>query len=155
MQIVINGVGGQGVIFLTKILTLSALNIYKKVTTSETIGMAQRGGSVISFMKMGENYKSPMIIPGTADMLICLQEQELANSRGYLKEQGIMYVNSEQGFNADKLALKEKQPSMSNVIFLGFLAQDKNFPLKREDILPVLPEKLEKFFLLGYNAVLK
>ncbi len=151
MQIVINGVGGQGVLFLSKILIEAALNKGEKVLASETIGMAQRGGSVISFIKIGKQYNSPMVIPGDADIVICLQEQELNNSKGYLKKNGLMYINSKNGFDATSIAVKENYPSMANIIFLGYLAKDKNFPFNENDILPILPEKSKHFFRLGNN----
>jgi len=86
MQIVINGIGGQGVLFLSRILCSAALSKGFKIQSSETIGMAQRGGSVISFLKIGDNYTSPMIIPKTGDILICLHEQELENGKQYIKK---------------------------------------------------------------------
>ncbi len=153
MQMVLNGIGGQGVLFLSKILTKAALRKFGKVVASETIGMAQRGGSVVSFLKLGKKYKSPMIISGTADIVICLQEQELKNSKGFLREGGKLYLNSDEYFNATEIALKEKAPSMANVIFLGYLAKDNDFPLGKDEIHPVLPEKACPFFELGYNAV--
>ena len=151
MQIVINGVGGQGVLFLSKILLKIALNRGEKVHASETIGMAQRGGSVISFIKIGSQYNSPMVIPGNADILICLQEEELSNSKGYLKNNGQIYINSKNGFDATSIAVKENNPSMTNIIFLGYLAKNKDFPFNENDILPILPEKSEYFFKLGYK----
>jgi indolepyruvate ferredoxin oxidoreductase beta subunit len=153
MQIVINGVGGQGVLFLSKILLKTALNQGIKVLASETIGMAQRGGSVISFLKIGKQYKSPMIIPGNADILICLKKEELRNSKGYLKRKGRIYVNSDKYFNATEFAIKNKTPSMANIIFLGYLLKDEKFPFRLSDIEPILPKNTEHLIMAGYNSV--
>jgi indolepyruvate ferredoxin oxidoreductase beta subunit len=154
MQIVINGVGGQGVLFLSKLLTKVALQKKINIQSSETIGMAQRGGSVISFLKIGNEYKSPMIIPGTGDMLICLNENEYNNGVQYIKEDGLKYVNSDNFFNATKLAIEKKVPNMTNIIFLGFLTKLEKFPFKKEEIYNLLNNKLEQCFNFGYNAVL-
>ncbi len=149
-QIIINGVGGQGIIFITKILSLVCLNKNYNVKISETYGMAQRGGSVISFLKIG-NFNSPMIIPKDGDILICMHKDELENGKYYLKENGKIYLNSDDYFNATELALKYSSPTMANVIFLGYISKDKDFPFKYEEIYEVLPEKSKKFFNLGYS----
>ncbi len=151
MQMVINGVGGQGVLFLSKIITDAAVSKQFRIFASETVGMAQRGGSVVSFVKIGNKYNSPMIIPGTADILICLQERELENGKGYLKENGLKYINSDKYFNATKLALESGNPSMANIIFLGYITNDENFPFEKDDIYKILPEKTKKFFDIGAN----
>ena len=155
MQIIINGVGGQGVLFLSKILCSVALSKGYKIQSSETIGMAQRGGSVISFLKIGDKYTSPMVIPGTGDFLLCLHEQELLNGKQYLKEDGFVFINSDSFFNATKLALNEKMPNMTNIIFLGYLAGYDKFPFNKDDIEKYIPRNSEHCFILGYNAVLK
>ncbi len=152
MQIIINGVGGQGVLFLSKILSKAALKRGEKVLTSETIGMAQRGGSVFSFLKIGKKYHSPMIIPGDGDILICLNKKELENGKCYLKNSGKIFVNSPDFFDATGLAIKNNQPKMANIIFLGYIINFKEFPFEKEEILNLLPEETIKFFNLGANA---
>jgi len=67
-QIVISGVGGQGVLFITGLLADAAIDKGLPVFTSETHGMAQRGGTVISHLKVGD-FSSPLIRPGHADGL--------------------------------------------------------------------------------------
>ena len=155
MQIIINGVGGQGVLFLSKILCSVALSKNYKIQSSETIGMAQRGGSVISFLKIGDNYTSPMVIPGTGDYLICLHEQELSNGKQYIKKDGCIFVNSDDFFNATAIALRENLTNMANIIFLGYLARFDKFPFNRGDIEKFIPKNSKHCFTLGYNAVLK
>jgi len=71
-QIVISGVGGQGVLFVTRLIAESAINNGFRVLTSETHGMAQRGGTVVSHLKVGE-FESPLIRPLAADGLLALK----------------------------------------------------------------------------------
>ena len=151
LQIILNGIGGQGVIFLSEIITKVALKRNYKIKVAETLGMARRGGSVISFLKIGD-YHSPMVIPKDGDILICLHENELENGRYYIKSNGKIFVNSDSFFNATKIALKHNNPKMTNVIFLGYIAKDKDFPFSYEDILEVLPVRAKEFFKIGYES---
>ena len=130
-QIVISGVGGQGVLFITRLLAEAAIEKGLPVFTSETHGMAQRGGTVISHLKVGE-FASPLINPGKADGLIALKAENLAQHGGYLKPGGWAVVNSPaplaiqapiQPFylDADRLARKIDNPRSVNLIMLGFV----------------------------------
>ncbi len=150
-QIIINGVGGQGIVFLTKILAKVTLKKNLNVKISETYGMAQRGGSVISFIKIG-NFCSPMIIPKDGDILICLHKDELETGKYYLKNNGKIYLNSDKFFNATSMALKFNAPSMTNVIFLGYICKNTDFIFKFQEIYEILPEKSKKYFKIGYEA---
>ncbi len=149
-QIIINGIGGQGIIFLTNILAKACVNKNLNVKISETYGMAQRGGSVISFLKIG-NFNSPMIIPKDGDILICLHKDELENGKFYLKENGKVYLNSDEYFNATKIALNYGNPFMTNIIFLGYICKGEDFPFNFNEIYNILPDKSKKFFEIGYN----
>jgi len=73
-QIVISGVGGQGVLFVTRLIAEAAINKGLRVLTSETHGMAQRGGTVVSHLKVGA-FESPLIRPLAADGLLALKAQ--------------------------------------------------------------------------------
>ena len=64
------GVGGQGTVLASKLLAAAAMSKDIPVMSAETIGMAQRGGSVFSHLRMGDNLYSPMIETGTADLII-------------------------------------------------------------------------------------
>ena len=75
-QIVICGVGGQGVLLLTDILTNLATDQGIKVRGSETHGMSQRGGTVLCTVKIGPKAYSPLIMNGTADIIIALEKHE-------------------------------------------------------------------------------
>ena len=69
-NIVLCGVGGQGTVLASKLLAAAAMEQNIPVMSAETIGMAQRGGSVFSHVRIGEGLSSPMIAVGTADLII-------------------------------------------------------------------------------------
>ena len=71
------GVGGQGVVLASKLIAYGAMEKGMFVRTSETIGMAQRGGSVVSHVRMGEEIHSPMIPKGCADVLLAFEKEVL------------------------------------------------------------------------------
>lgn len=87
------GVGGQGVVLASKLIAYAAMEKGMDVRTSETIGMAQRGGSVVSHVRMGEEIHSPMIPKGTADVIMAFEPAEAVRNLSYLKEGGIVVVN--------------------------------------------------------------
>jgi indolepyruvate ferredoxin oxidoreductase beta subunit len=129
-QIVISGVGGQGVLFITRLMAEAAIQKGLPVFTSETHGMAQRGGTVISHLKIGE-FTSPLISPGKADGLIALKAESLDQHGGYLKSGGWAAVNGTAPLktqatstpfylDADRLAREMDDPRSVNLIMLGF-----------------------------------
>lgn len=87
------GVGGQGVVLASKLLAYTALEKGLFVRTAETIGMAQRGGSVVSHVRMGEVIYSPLIPKGEADMILAFEPGEAVRNLPYLKEGGVVVVN--------------------------------------------------------------
>jgi indolepyruvate ferredoxin oxidoreductase beta subunit len=92
-NIVIAGVGGQGVLLASKVLAESALASGMDVKQNEVHGMAQRGGSVISFVRIGKEVFSPVVLPGTADILISFEPLEALRYVHYLKPGGILVYN--------------------------------------------------------------
>ncbi len=92
-NIVIAGVGGQGVLMASKVLAESALASGLDVKQNEVHGMAQRGGSVISFVRIGEQVNSPVVMPGTADMLISFEPLEALRYIHFLKPGGRLVYN--------------------------------------------------------------
>jgi indolepyruvate ferredoxin oxidoreductase, beta subunit len=94
LNIVIAGVGGQGVLMASKVLAESALVSGKDVKQNEVHGMAQRGGSVISFVRIGEEVFSPVVMPGQADLLISFEPLEALRYVHYLKPGGLLVYNN-------------------------------------------------------------
>ena len=96
-NIVLTGIGGQGTVLAAKVLAQAAQARGWHVRTAETIGMAQRGGSVTSHVRMGtcgEVVASPLVNRATADMLIAFEPAEAARSLGLLKPQGTLVTAS-------------------------------------------------------------
>jgi len=127
-QIIISGVGGQGVLFVTRLLSKAAINKGLAVFTSETHGMAQRGGTVLSHCKVGD-FSSPLIRPAQADGLLALRAENLAQHGAFLKDGGWVIINGENkndnylpqdAIDADKLAQEIGNPKAVNLIVLGF-----------------------------------
>jgi len=92
-NIVIAGVGGQGVLLASKVLAESALASGLDVKQNEVHGMAQRGGSVISFVRIGDQVASPVVMPGSADLLISFEPLEALRYLHYLKPGGRLVYN--------------------------------------------------------------
>lgn len=92
-NIVLCGVGGQGTVLASKLIASAAMKKDIPVMSAETIGMAQRGGSVFSHIRMGEGLYSPMIAKGTADIIIGFEPGETVRMLPYLKENGQIIVS--------------------------------------------------------------
>ncbi len=90
------GVGGQGTVLASRIIAAAAMAKGLRAKTAETIGMAQRGGSVVSHVRIGETIASPTIPLGTADVMIGFEPGEAAANIKYLKEDGVLIVSSKQ-----------------------------------------------------------
>ncbi|MFH1662913.1 MAG: indolepyruvate oxidoreductase subunit beta [Chloroflexota bacterium] len=94
-NIMIAGVGGQGVILAGKIIGEAALVSGYDVKNTDTLGMAQRGGSVISHLRIADKVFSPLIKQGEADILLALEKLEAARWSYYLKPGGIAIINNQ------------------------------------------------------------
>ncbi len=94
-DILIAGVGGQGTILASKLLAAAALAAGRFARTSETIGMAQRGGSVVSHVRLDSREQSPTIPLGQADLLLGFEPAEAARNLCRLKPGGICIVNTQ------------------------------------------------------------
>lgn len=91
INILLAGVGGQGTVLAARVLAQAAQSKGWQVRTAETIGMAQRGGSVVSHVRMGsegEPVHAPLVAPGTADVIIAFEPGEACRALGYLKQGG-------------------------------------------------------------------
>lgn len=96
-NILIVGVGGQGTLLASVLLGNLALARNYDVKLSEVHGMAQRGGSVVTHVKISEDgVSSPLIEKGDADIIIAFEELEAYRWLPYLKEGGVIYVNTQQ-----------------------------------------------------------
>ena len=92
-NVLLTGVGGQGTVLAAKVLAQAAQAKGWQVRTAETIGMAQRGGSVVSHVRMGDNGEeviAPLVAKGTADMIIAFEPAEAARVLPYLAPDVVM-----------------------------------------------------------------
>jgi indolepyruvate ferredoxin oxidoreductase, beta subunit len=153
------GVGGQGIILASTILAKCAFEQGLMVKQSELHGMAQRGGSVISHVRFGEEVYSPLIPKGRADFLVALEELEGLRYNFYLKPGGTLILNKKKvvpptadpdknpypedvkkqlecaGFHvveidALEIAKSLGNPKVENVIIVGALSSFIQFPLE-------------------------
>jgi indolepyruvate ferredoxin oxidoreductase beta subunit len=93
LNILIAGVGGQGVVLAGDIMGETALEAGLQVKKTDTLGMAQRGGSVIAHLRIGEKVASPLVSEGEADILLAFEKLEAARWSGYLRDRAIAVVN--------------------------------------------------------------
>lgn len=92
-SILLCGVGGQGTVLASRILAQAAMNRGLFARTAETIGMAQRGGCVVSHVRFGEGVYSSLIPQGSADVIIASEPCEAARNLGYLKSGGLVVTS--------------------------------------------------------------
>lgn len=152
-QLIVTGVGGQGILFITRLLAETAIAKGLPVMTSETHGMAQRGGIVISHLKVGA-FSSPLVMPGRADGLLALKPENVRLHRHFLNEKGWVVANAPsplpaaEGFSAfvvpaDAIALDMKASRSVNLIVLGrILAEEGRLFCGYEDVCASLERKL-------------
>jgi len=93
MNLLIVGVGGQGVVLASNILAEAALKAGFEVKKTDSLGMAQRGGSVVSHLRWGRFVFSPLVRLGEADAVIAFEKLEGARWAHYLKPGGMMIMN--------------------------------------------------------------
>ncbi|WP_305042848.1 2-oxoacid:acceptor oxidoreductase family protein [Geoalkalibacter sp.] len=127
-QIIVSGIGGQGVLFLTRVIAQAAVDRGIPVLTAETHGMAQRGGTVLSTIKVGD-FHSPLIRSGQADVGLLLWEANLAVHQGLLKPEGHLLINADKpgpGMRVDAggLARELGNAVLSNLVLLGLAVRE-------------------------------
>jgi len=147
-NIVIAGLGGQGVLKASDILADLALAAGLDVKKSELHGMSQRGGSVTSDVRFGPKVFSPMVPRGEADFLVVLEPSEIAVSQAILKPGGVLIGPEQIGVSQ----LKSKKTL--NVALLGVLSTYLEFSEEawRRAILANLEEKLHEMNLLAFQT---
>lgn len=114
-DIVIVGVGGQGVILISDVIGRAAVKAGKPVRGAETHGMAQRGGSVINHTRIGCRY-SPMVSSGGADVLLALEPAEALRFAHFLSPEGVALVNTNPVLPVTVTTGKSRYPSLEEII---------------------------------------
>ena len=95
-NIMIAGVGGQGTLLTSRILGGIILEAGYDVKLSEVHGMAQRGGSVVTFVRYGDKVYEPIVEAGQADVLIAFERLEALRYAHFLKENGVLIINDQR-----------------------------------------------------------
>ena len=154
-NIMIVGVGGQGTLLTSRILGGIALQAGYDVKLSEVHGMAQRGGSVVTYVRYGDQVAEPIVEEGQADLLIAFERLEALRYMHFLKKNGVLIVNDQkidpitvvtgmakypeniignikknyQCYSIDAMneALKLNNSRVFNIIVLGMAAKYMNF----------------------------
>ena len=109
-NILLVGVGGQGTILASKILSTALVNAGYDVKMSEVHGMAQRGGSVTTQIRYGEKVFSPIIGRGEADVMVCFEKMEALRWLEFVKPGGKLVINDFEIPSAPILVGKEPYP---------------------------------------------
>jgi indolepyruvate ferredoxin oxidoreductase beta subunit len=173
VQIIISGVGGQGVLLLTRIFSEMAIREGVPLIGSEDHGMSQRGGSVITYLKIGD-FSSPLVKRGNADILLSLEKNEAYKTLHFLKpstngqngglcfinapdphymEKGIRHYLEEKGieiyvFGADQIAMEMGSAQSANIALISFASAHPRFPFSpeklRQSIERVTPSKFRE-----------
>jgi indolepyruvate ferredoxin oxidoreductase beta subunit len=176
LKIITAGIGGQGVVFATRLLAQTAISIGLSVMASETHGMSQRGGSVVSHLKIGGT-KAPLIRRGTADILFALDANEGLRNLSFARREGSVFVNAKDGlpgdvsshldrlqinlhcYPAQEIAMELGSPTVTNVALIGYAAAFNHFTIPRDAIERTLTDiasrQVEvnlKALDTGYNA---
>lgn len=175
-NIVLCGVGGQGTVLASKLIAAAAMEKGLPVMSAETIGMAQRGGSVFSHVRIGEGLYSPMIARGEADIIIGFEPGEAVRMLPFLREGGTVITSSREiipvtaalsgsSYNGSEMIayLKEQvnnlsvidgqkaceeigSPKVLNLLLLGAAVRSGALGLSEEDIKAAIKKRLPEKF---------
>ncbi|MCL5962530.1 MAG: 2-oxoacid:acceptor oxidoreductase family protein [Chloroflexi bacterium] len=162
LQIILAGIGGQGVVLASRVLSEMAIVRGLPILSAENHGMAKRGGSVVTTMKIGD-FKSPMIRLGGADLLLGLTHDEALRNLPYLKRDGLGFVNSTRpsrdglrSIDATDLALRVGNPRAANLVLLAFAFAHPGLGLMVDDLVAavrsVVPERYLETNLKAIHA---
>jgi len=159
INMVLCGLGGQGILFMTKVLSQAALRKNYNVIGAETHGMAQRGGSVVSHLRLGD-VQGSLVQTGAAQVVLALEENESYRNLPFIAEGGDLFVNTSSphfpreeagafllrhnihwhGIPASAIALSMGAPLSSNLALLGFFSAFGDDPFSHDDLRAVVLE---------------
>ena len=175
-DILICGVGGQGTVLASRIIAAGAMAEGSTVHSAETIGMAQRGGTVTSHVRIGDEAYSPLIPNKKADLIIGFEPSEVVRNIKYLSKDGIAVVNtspvkpvteslSKSGYDGTEMVAYlsenvncifvdgnlecEKLGSVKflNILLLGVAAGSGKLGIKKETILDEIKKRVKEKFI--------
>jgi indolepyruvate ferredoxin oxidoreductase beta subunit len=172
-NILIVGVGGQGSLLATRIVGHAALNLGYDVKVSEVHGMSQRGGSVVTYARYGEQVHSPVICRGEADIIVAFEQLEALRWVSYLKKGGTLITSTQKinplpvitgampypediikkiadaGINVIAVdgfenAVKAGNDKTANVVMMGVFAKFMREEIKKEVFIEALRESISE-----------
>jgi len=181
-NLIITGVGGQGGLTLSRIVGNAAMVEGYNVRIGETLGMSQRYGSVLSYLRFGEEVYSPLIEEGKANLMLALEPAEALRNARFLGKDSVAIVNAYPIHTATTLVGKERYPELDEiekalgricpvhrmnfqreadkinprtlgVLMLGYAYGKGLIPLKRESLLEGIRLTLrEKLWEMNFKA---
>lgn len=179
-SVMIVGVGGQGTLLASRLLGAALLSCDYDVKVSEVHGMSQRGGSVVTYVKYGDEVASPIVGKGEADLILAFEQLEAARWLPFLKKGGNLIVNTQKidpmpviigtavypdkvleaiektgaklvSADALSLAVEAGSPKATNVVLIGIMAAKMD--LKYETWINAIKETVpEKFLEMNLKA---
>ncbi len=179
-NIVITGIGGQGLITLLDVISRVAFNRGLDVKTSELHGLSQRGGSVSVYIRFGKKVYSPMVPKAQANLILALEFQEALNGLEFASKDTVFIINNYQTptlaesasfkqvedniklatakiFTMPFSTICEKELDNSVVVgmaMIGFAILKDALPLTKEEIIGAIKERIpEKFWELNIKAL--
>lgn len=174
-NIVLCGLGGQGILFMTRVLAQAALDKGFEILGAETHGMAQRGGSVVSHLKIGEA-QSSLVRTGSAHLVLALEEDEAYRNLPFLALGSELYVNANgktfpreevrdflekwrithRAIAAGNMAMALGAPMSTNLALLGFFSAFREEPVNhkelRDTIERITPDRFKAMNLKVFDA---
>ena len=173
-EIVLGGVRGQGVLLASKIIAKAAMKKGFKVMVAETHGMAQRGGSVVCHVRLGDVYGA-LVPDGHADLLVGFEQMETFRQLKFLKKGKKLVMNTHTikpvildvypefdydlsaydvlTLNATKIALDLGKVLVTNMAMLGAVSQFADLPVSGKELKKALTESVkEEFWELDLKA---
>ena len=171
VQMIISGVGGQGVLLVTRIFSEFALKEGFPMIGSEDHGMSQRGGSVLTHLKIGL-FDSPLVKKGSADILLSLEKEEALKTLHFLRSAangrngGLCFINAsdpnyinpqiknyleERGiqtfiFGASRMAKEMGSIQSANIALIGFATAHPRFPFPHDKLREVIERVTQQKF---------
>ena len=175
INMVLCGLGGQGILFMTKVLSRAALRKNYNVLGAETHGMAQRGGSVVSHLRLGE-VQGSLVQTGAAHVVLALEENEGYRNLPFIAPGGALFVNTSSpsfpreevkpfllrhkiqwhAVPASAIALSLGAPLSSNLALLGYFSAFGDAPFKHDDLMTLImgtsPDRFREKSLKVFDA---
>ncbi|MBN1540265.1 MAG: indolepyruvate oxidoreductase subunit beta [Candidatus Thermoplasmatota archaeon] len=172
MNIILSGVGGNGVVLTTRIIAEAALMEGIDVRVGEVHGLAMRGGTVVSHLRLGPDAKGVLIPQRMADMMLSFEPLEAIRQMKFLKRGAKVIINNDPYVGVDAhlglsrypdlcrvieqiqetqdlvdvpathLALKAGNVVMTNVVMLGTLSASRELPIRREVLLEAIKSRV-------------